>query len=433
MKSKKTIIIYTCTIIIFVMILIIIFNNAVSKESLKFRWTNMHIVNELGCSGYFFYDIHQIIKEKLYTVSKEDVKEIRTYLKRFTHIDNKFIKNKNKNIVLLQLESVDGITLDLKLDNAPLMPNLRRIIEKSIYFPNTIDQSGVGKTSDGEFLALTSLLPIINDSMYKSYDLSLVPSLPKILTKNNYRTFSIHGFMGGFWGRDKAHKLLGYEKTYFMDNLVQDDIVGWGISDKSVMKQAVKIMKKEKKPFMAHIILLTNHHPYDHVEKGPFKKPSDIVENYINSIRYVDEAIGVLFELLEKENLLDDTMIMIFSDHDSAITSKIHEKFNLSYSDGFKDDKIPLIFYTGDEKYVNERLAGQADIAPLILEKLGIGIPFSMIGNSYLDSKQGVLLQNGEFIIKNDKEELVKENTNIDVSKLTRLILLKGEDINELK
>jgi phosphoglycerol transferase MdoB-like AlkP superfamily enzyme len=49
--------------------------------------------------------------------------------------------------------------------------------------------------------------------------------------------------------------------------------------------------------------------------------------NYFKSVRYADEQIGLLIEELDKAGILDDTVIIIYGDHDARLPKSNWNRF----------------------------------------------------------------------------------------------------------
>ena len=95
-----------------------------------------------------------------------------------------------------------------------ITPNLNRLIEKSIYFNNYYCETGLGGTSDAEFLANTSLYPIKAGSVYMKYPGNDYCSLPKIMKNLGYSTIAMHAYKPGFWNRSVMYPNLGFDEFY---------------------------------------------------------------------------------------------------------------------------------------------------------------------------------------------------------------------------
>ena len=95
-----------------------------------------------------------------------------------------------------------------------------------------------------------------------------------------------------------------------------------------------------QKKFYATLITLSNHTPFEDTDKYGYYDVSMTVDgvkydymentklgNYFKSVHYADEQIGLLIEELEKENMLDDTVIVIYGDHDARISKSEWDRF----------------------------------------------------------------------------------------------------------
>lgn len=400
MKNKKMWIV----LIVSYFIIIVIFSNEMRADIISKKYSNLNYLGEVGTWVYFGDDILGTIQELIPLNRKKAKNNIEQFVENRQLIPYEFGECiEAQNIVLIQLEGVDAISLDLQYEGQYVMPNLNKLKESSLYFSSAYDQSGSGRTSDGEFLATTSLLPVANESMYMSYQLDSVVSLPRVLSDHGYKTISIHGFEGAFYNRRNVHKTLGYQESYFLEELENEatdaDYLGWGLSDEFVLNKTYELIKNMDEKVFVHTILLSNHHPFDAVTDAcnelVVKNPQNIVENYLNSIRYTDTMIGELIDQLQGIGELDSTLLVIYSDHDSGITDQIFEYFNLEYdiAQNWQYDMIPLLFYYGKAGKGETMIAGQAEIMPVILSYLDIEIPKSCMGLNYIDGKKVVYKQ----------------------------------------
>ncbi len=166
------------------------------------RNENRHLVNQLGLFGYAIYDLQKIAFSSVERsrIEKLDTEPYRTFLKKrsLNRGDSNLAPARKKNVIFLQMESVDGICLYGNFDGEAMMPQLRRIADENVSFANTYDATDSGRTVDAEFMVLTSLPPIKGDPAFVNFDLEKVPSLPRVLNENGYDTISMHGYEGQF-------------------------------------------------------------------------------------------------------------------------------------------------------------------------------------------------------------------------------------------
>ncbi len=269
-------------------------------------------------------------------------------------------------------------------------------------------------------------MPVANRSAYIDFDLSRLPSLPKTLAREGYTSFSIHGYEPGFWKRGINHQRLGFDKTFFYDDLDHSDEIGWGVSDISVVEQAVEKMASTEAPFFAHIILLSNHYPYTYVREMLGLPYKNIVEDYFISAGYVDGAIKRLFERLDEAGLIDDTIVAVYSDHDSGITSIIHDYAGLAY-EPLADDRIPLLIYGAGVRGSITDSSGLQDLSPTILYYLGIESPHTFVGLP--NAGASVFMPGGRVLALDDSGRVGLELAGLDVETITLLAISRPESL----
>lgn len=96
--------------------------------------------------------------------------------------------------------------------------------------------------------------------------------------------------------------------------------------------------------------------------------------NYHNGILQADNAIRQIFEILDREGMLQRALIVITADHGEYLG-----EFN-NFGHGFEPFepmvRIPLLVYDGlQSNYPERSLSSQVDIAPTMLHAIGAAIP----------------------------------------------------------
>ena len=199
-----------------------------------------------------------------------------------------------------------------------------------------------------------------------------------LLKELGYYTFSMHGNKGSAWNRDRMHPSLGYDKFYHRNNAYEvDEEIGLGLSDKSFFRQSVEILKDinaEHDKWYGLMIMLTNHTPFSDInnyeeETGNYfdvnykyevenedgtkeEKVAPYMDgtklgNYIKSAHYADEALGELIEQMDEEGLLENTIIVIYGDHDNKLKKS---EYNRYYNYDYEEEEIRD---SDDPKYIN--------------------------------------------------------------------------------
>lgn len=101
--------------------------------------------------------------------------------------------------------------------------------------------------------------------------------------------------------------------------------------------------------------------------------------NYDNGIVQSDAMVRSIFSVLEQKGYLRDSIAIFSSDHGEGLGERGHVlQGRFLYQ---KDIRIPLVIYDQDlTAYDGRSYAAQVDIAPTILDRLGLPIPTSWAG-----------------------------------------------------
>ena len=339
---------FTGTLICGVIIYALFFATVTSVEfsRLSKQWNREFLVTKFGVYTYQLNDLFKSLDAKFNTLFGYDnaAKEFRDYYEENTiELKNNEYTNTfdGKNLIVIHAESIQNAAINQEFNGEKVAPFFNKIKDEGIYFSNFYSQASSGTSSDSEFTFSTSLLPVTNGSVAVSYWNREYETLQRMLRDKGYNTLSFHANNGDFWNRNNLHKSLGYNTFYSKSSFKVDEenIIGLGLSDKEFFKQAVPILKKEydeNGKFMATLIMLSNHTPFDEIEKyGEFD--TDIKEevdgeivsypymedtklgNYFKSVHYADEALGEFITALEEEGILDNTVLVIYGDHDARL------------------------------------------------------------------------------------------------------------------
>ena len=408
------------------------------------QWNREYIVNNFGVYTYQISDVLKSISPSMASMLGSDKarKEINDYY------DNK--KNNNyyneytnffegKNVIAVHAESMQRVNMDISFNGIDVTPNLNKLAKEGIYFSNFYSQVSFGTSSDTEFTVATGLLPSKVGTVFINYADREYVSMYNLLKEKGYTTVSMHANVGNFWNRNKMYTKLGYDYFYDKSSYEIDETIGFGLSDKSFVKQSVQKLKeleKEKGKFYATLITLSNHTPFEDVDKyGEYDVSMSVdgvrydymentkLGNYFKSSHYADAQIGLLIEELKKENMLDNTVIIIYGDHDARIeksewnrfynydykTSSIKSSDDESYVDidyYFYEinKKVPFIIWSNDEKFKTtlskeiKEVGGMIDVGPTIMNLLGIHNKY-FLGNDLLNKENNIVVfPNGNFV-----------------------------------
>ncbi|WP_197205042.1 LTA synthase family protein [Cytobacillus firmus] len=311
-----------------------------------------------------------------------------------------FGKLKGKNIIVVQAESLNDFPIGLEVNGEEITPHLNELISTSHYYPNIYLQIGRGNTSDAEFAANNSLYPIADMGVYKTYPKNNFLSLPQVLKKEGYATSAAHGNSPEFWNRRLAYPNQGFDNFYSTEHLKinEDEVIGMGVSDRSMFKQMIDIYKEEEKPFYSFIVSLTNHRPFDLPGKYqsldlPAEFTDTLTGNYLQATHYFDQSIGYFIEKLKEEHIWDDSIFVVYGDHYGPIPKdkdEIDQLLGINFNQKEQFNVPMIIHHPGQTAAVkNEIIGSQLDIFPTLASLIGTEQPLAHLGASLDIKKEG--------------------------------------------
>jgi len=424
---------------------------ATDFSRLSKQWNREYIVMKFGAYTYQINDLIATMKSQLNPLFgyDENAKAFREYYeeKDTTQKTNKYTNIfKGKNVIAIHAESIQQFTLNASFNGVDVAPNLKKLASEGLYFSNFYAQESVGTSSDSEFTFNTSLMPASSGTVFVSYWDREYITIPKLLKEQGYYTFSMHGNNGNFWNRTNAHKSLGYDEYYYYTKDFEiDETIGLGLSDKSFFRQAVPIISSisdANKNFYGVLIMLTNHTPFTDIEdisdykvtmeytkvneetgevetlEAPYLEGTKL-GSYFKSVHYADEALGQFINDLDKEGLLDNTVLVIYGDHDAKLKKSEFVRYynyvpetdsilaeddpNYQAVDYYSYEinrKVPFIIWTKDNKYQEEvtEIMGMYDVLPTLGNMFGFSSPYALGHDIFSVDENVVVFPDGNWL-----------------------------------
>lgn len=320
-----------------------------------------------------------------------------------------FGAGKGKNLIIVQMESLQNFPIHQSLNNQVLTPVMNQLADDGLYFPYIYQQIGQGNTSDAEFLSNTSIYPLGSVAMSTGFGGKELPSLPKLLKKLGYVSNTFHVNEVTFWDRVKMYPALGFDHYYDKPNYTNDHFNSFGPSDEELYRVGIEKLKQvqqDNKPFYAQFITVSSHSPFTVPEEfSKIEIPTELVGtqlgNYLDSVNYSDYALGKLIESLKQNGLWENTVLMVYGDH-QGINSKdtdsslITSYLGVPYHDQVSRFNIPLIIHIPGltEGKRIEQVGGQVDMMPTIANIMGISLreeQFTALGQDLLNIEKNAI------------------------------------------
>ena len=228
-------------------------------------------------------------------------------------------------------------------------------------------------------------IPVLFDKSYvESYfSNNYFVSPVKILKDKGYNTLFFHGAKNGSMNIETYCYSIGFGQGFGKNEYPNpDDYDGhWGISDRSYLHYAAKVLDTVQQPFFAGILTLSTHHPFSVPKDSKGLDLPDNVHPMMTCINYVDHALKEFFGIISQYPWYDSTLFIITADHTGAGSTPAN-------ADRYAMYQIPILFYhplaTCREK--SGEMMQQIDVMPSLFSYMGINVPLFSYGRNVFDT-----------------------------------------------
>ncbi len=295
-----------------------------------------------------------------------------------------------KNVIIVMMESVDTWAIT-KEDT----PTLHMMMEEGINLTNyNYPFFGAGFTFGAEFAFNTGFFTPSSAISASKFSTNTFPyATARLFKEAGYATNSFHFNSPEYYNRGIMHKSFGYEKYHSLEDF---GVTGIEAELDSNMMRCDGVYEKmtESTPFMNFVVSYSMHLPYTgdspKLELAKTYYPELINKNENekrNNIRILskdtDEFFRILLEKLEADGLLEDTVIIGYTDHFA------YGVYDDALLDEWKGDKlsytIPAFIYAKGIKHEEiSKPMMTIDWAPTIANLFGLKSDAVYIGNDIL-------------------------------------------------
>jgi len=319
------------------------------------------------------------------------------------------------NLILIQVESLQRWVIGARVKGVEITPYLNALQDRALFFSTIFDETEQGRSSDGEFATLNSQYPLAQGAVVFRRDRNHFVALPGVLKQHGYATLSAHPFERGFWNRAVVHPRYGFDRMLFRRELGAGEVIGWGLADGVFFARVAPRLAELPQPFFAMLITLGLHHPFDlfpdrHkvLDVGELKDTP--LGNYIHAMHYFDTSLATLMTLLEDKGLAGSTVVALYGDHEAGLGSS-REVRELAGDPRWTTStnvmlwRVPFLVVLPGAPLAGERAVpgGHVDIAPTLLDLLGIDRPPSFMGSSLLAERPFPALIRGGSAVAGDR------------------------------
>lgn len=373
-------------------------------------------------SGLYEYSFRNFYITFIKTKEEENIEDIEFLDIAYEDIEknnNKYTGMfKDKNVIFVQFEGLDN-WLVTKEDT----PTIYNMLNNSINFKNHFSYyNGGGSTFNSEFAVNTGFITPLSytQNAYTFNKNSFPYSMANILKKEGYSVNAFHMNTGEYYSRTTNYKNWGYDNYYGLIDMFDYKDETYTLDRELILNEKFnELLFPTEGHFIDYLITYSGHLPFSNT-KGVCKllyeednkpKEEEIKEEDKKEIidkkeqviertpmteeecirrqaKETDYMMELLLQNLEEKNLIDNTIIIAYSDHylytveDKTILDKYKETSNNLIN------KTPFFIWSNKGKKVDvNKVTSQLNILPTTLNLLGIKYnPNNYIGTDALDN-----------------------------------------------
>ena len=308
-----------------------------------------------------------------------------------TELDNYFLANnktittneytnifKDKNVIYILMESIDSWLI-----TEEIMPTLYKLQNEGLNFTNKYTPTyGGGQTINSEFAMHTGLYAINSGkAIYNYSNNNFKTSLANSFKNNGYVTTSVHANEGDFYNRIQFHKALGFNNSYFLNDMSNIDKSYNYFADSNIIKndETFNLMISEDK-FLTFLITYSAHLPYNFsnelCKNNPYNlnvSDDESLSCIRNLAKETDEMLRLLIERLEEKQILDNTVLVLVTDHYTYGYDEEYVEYIKNTDNKYLLQNTPFIIWNNNiEAKSIDLMVDTADILPTIFNMFGI-------------------------------------------------------------
>lgn len=276
----------------------------------------------------------------------------------------RLFRTQRPNVVLILLESFGRTVMDAEVGGESVMPNMQRFKREGIWFENFFANSF--RTDRGEVAVMNGFPAQTRMSVMKLPAKSrTLPSIARSLGHEGYATSFAYGGDLNFTNQASYMYGTGWQNLTWQKDLHFDAPTSkWGYAD-DVMTEwfadEVLRLSVEGKPFLAGLLTLSSHEPFD-VSYDKFE------DKVLNAMAFTDECVGRMIDRWKASPAWDDLVVILVADHSYPYP------YGIAYNTVLRH-RIPMIWLGGAlarSSFAVNDYASQIDIAATLLAQMGI-------------------------------------------------------------
>ena len=209
------------------------------------------------------------------------------------------------------------------------------------------------------------------------------------MKKNGYKCISMHPYLSSGWMRNTVYPYLGFDKSYFIDDFSDRDMLRDYVSDDGMFKKLINVYetnKKQNQQVFLFGVTMQNHGAYNYKGKNykqtislkGYSKTYTDAEQYLSLIHETDIAVEKLIEYFK--SVENNVVLVFYGDHfpnlNDEFYNEIHGGSFTSLDEQQLKYEIPFFIWTNyDIKEEKVKLTSLNFLSNYVYKVAGVQLP----------------------------------------------------------
>ena len=257
------------------------------------------------------------------------------------------------------------------------------------------------QTDKGQVATLCSILPTAFGKVMTDFTDVRLRCLPQIMREAGYRTVYFQAYpdlsfdkTGAFMERN-GFSMVRAATGELLEPADMPHVWGWGLQDDAFYRKAFRVLEAPEQrsdaPLFVVLSTIMNHWPFDKIPRDLrllYPEPAGPREWYANSIHLADQQLKTFFDELARRPAFKDSLVLVIGDH--SFPAGEHGNFLNDVGSGEENFRtLFLALWPGrlaPHRTADDEPHSQLDVAPTVLDLLGITSPNHFLGRSMAGS-----------------------------------------------
>ena len=309
------------------------------------------------------------------------------------------------NVLLI---TIDSLRADVPWHGypRPIAPNLTKLAEQSVVYTRAYSASSYTAKSVATMLSGRYASTLYRDRRFFARYAPSNEFLAEIIAPHGIRSVSFHGHM--YFGRNSGFE-QGFHEWRLVPGIKFDAETDNEVTSDKMTALGIELLGKPENTggrFFAWAHYMDPHDQYlKHAEAPDFGKKAR--DRYDSEIWFADHWIGKLLDWAKQQPFWKNTAVIVSADHGEAFGE--HDMYKHAFELWEVLTHVPLFVYSpGAKPRTIDARRSHIDLAPTMLELMGVPIPQGFQGKSLVPELYGAEPESREPILT----ELAEDSHN---------------------